>query len=65
MSMSAYELPISCKAINVSGMKGECFFLDGNGDKLVVDYIYEDDEGNLILAEFENPNIPKNKLPKK
>jgi hypothetical protein len=59
--MFANEMTPALKRLKADEMEGDCYFLDKNGERKVVDYLYEDEEGNLILTEYGNPNIPENK----
>ena len=50
--MLASELPYVLEQINAKNVKGDVYTIDKEGNKVVLDFIYVDDDGDLIFTDY-------------
>ena len=51
--MLASELPYVLSKVNMNDAKGDVYTINDEGKKIPLDFIYVDEEGDLIFTDFE------------
>jgi hypothetical protein len=51
--MLASELPYVLTKVNMKDATGDVYTIDDNGNKIPLDFVYVNQEGDLIFTEFE------------
>jgi len=49
--MLAAELPYVLKCINVTEVEGDVYTINERGEKIVLDFVYVDKDGDLIFTK--------------
>ena len=51
--MLAREIPVTLESLNVSEIKGDVYTIE-NGEKIPLDFLYVDDDGDLIFTQWSD-----------
>jgi len=51
--MLASELPYVLKQVDAKNVKGDVYTIDEDGNKVVLDFIYVDDDCDLIFTDYD------------
>jgi len=51
--MLARELPYVLEQVGVKNVKGDVYTIDKDGNKIVMDFVYVDNDGDLIFTDYD------------